>query len=27
MEQALALATFDSGMYEVVATFDGDKAP
>jgi quinol monooxygenase YgiN len=27
MEQALALATFDSGMYEVAATFDGDKAP
>jgi hypothetical protein len=27
MEQALALATFDSGMYEVVETFVADKAP
>jgi quinol monooxygenase YgiN len=27
MEQALALATFDSGMYEVAETFDGVKTP
>jgi hypothetical protein len=26
MEQALTLATFDSGMYEVVETFDEEKA-